>query len=238
MDCLEGMKQIEDGSVDLVLTDPPYGTTAINWDLKIDLDKLWVELIRVSKENTPFIFFGSQPFTTDLINSKRELFRYCLVWEKTMCGNPLLANVMPLKRHEDIIIFYKKAPDYNPIKDGLGRYRGRQKPSGLSALGGVTLKDNSDTFYMGRFPSSILKFPNPNNYNVHPTQKPVNLIRFLIKSYSEENELILDPFMGSGTTAVACQQLNRNFIGFEINPEYVKIANERLKQKPLKGFFE
>ena len=235
-DCLEIMKDIPDKSIDLVLTDPPYGTTQNKWDIIVDFKLLWKELLRIGKSDATFIFTSAQPFTTDLINSNRKMFKYDLVFEKTLGSGFLNAKKMPLRTHEDILIFYSKLSIYNPI---MGK--------GVNKKGFDTRKDNGDNygkftkenrFYDDRgtrYPKSIIKISTGNRTvnRFHPTQKPEDLMKYLIKTYSNENDTILDPFLGSGTTAVACQELHRNYIGIEISKEYCKIAEERLKQQPL-----
>ena len=229
MEAIELLKQLPDNSVDLVLTDPPYNMTACEWDKPIDLKELWKELKRVGKENCAFIFTASQPFTTDLINSNREMFKYELIWEKTRNSNPSLAKSRPLPHHENIIIFSPSKPNYNPQKEDGEKYKTRKGAGGRFAGNKVNKKDFPILEREGRFPKSILKIKSeyPNSLK-HPTQKPLELFEWLIKSYSNENQLVLDCFGGSGTTAVASKKLNRNFICCDINEEYVKITESRL----------
>lgn len=239
-DCLEAMKLIPDKSIDLVLTDPPYGTTALEWDNVPNLKELWTEFKRIGKDTCTFIFTASQPFTTDLINSNRKWFKYELIWDKLQGRQPYLAYISPMKSHENIIIFCKNKTKYFPIMEKalLQNMRDRTKNfnTGVekSAWGKmepyITTKDENL-----RFPQSVIKISGQDseinqNLRVHPTQKPLKLFEYLIKTYTEPNDLILDPFLGSGTTAVACKKLNRRYIGIEISPEYCKIAEQRLKQ--------
>lgn len=239
MDCLEGMKQIDDESIDMILCDLPYGTTALKWDKCIDLKKIWEHYNRIIKTNGAIVLFSSQPFTTDLINSNRKMFRYEIIWRKTQKSGFFNANKMPLKAHENILVFYKKLPTYNPIKfkidsKSIGRTRkqreGRSQHYNMERGGQYT--DTGE-----RFPTTVIEFSNWNgalfgnteNATKHPTQKPVDLCEYFIATYTNEGDLILDNCMGSGTTAVACININRNFIGFELDKEYCEIANNRIQ---------
>lgn len=235
-DCLEGMKRIPDGSVDMVLCDLPYGTTQLKLDTCLPFDKLWEQWLRVCKTNAAIVLFSSQPFTTDLINSNRKMFRYEIIWEKTMKSLFLSANKRPLKQHENIVVFYRKQPTYNPIKshvDEKARTR-LNKVSRSKLYGGY--KESYYTSDGTRYPSDIIKFSNWNgalfgnkDRNVaHPTNKPVDLCEYLIKTYTNEGELVLDNCMGSGTTAVACVNTGRNFIGFELDEGYWQISQQRI----------
>ena len=236
-DCLDIMRSIPDKSVDAVITDPPYGTTSIEWDKPIDLDSFWKNILRIAKDNSPIIVFSSQPFTTDLIMSNRKMFRYELIWEKTTKSGFLSANKKPLKAHENIIIFYKKFPTYNVIfSKSPEKCKVRKRGSATMQYGETTKRLTTNDFGK-RYPTSILKFSNWNGSNfgklksniVHPTQKPVSLISYLLMTYSNPGDTIFDPFMGSGTTGVACVQTGRNFIGIEIDEGYYKIAEKRIK---------
>jgi len=235
-DCLEIMKKIPDNSIDLVLTDPPYGTTKNDWDNVPDLDKLWKEYKRIGKDNCGFIMTSAQPFTTDLINSQRELFRYDLIYEKTLGSGFLNAKRMPMRYHEEILIFYKKLPTYNPIMGDGVRKRGINKSIDNGTNYGKRTKFNQKYDDGGkRYPKSIIRFSTGDRTKeqYHPTGKPLELISYLIKTYSKEGDLILDPFLGSGTTAVAARNLKRNYIGIEISKEYCEIAKQRLRQDIL-----
>lgn len=237
-DCLEGMKRIPDGSVDMVLRDLPYGTTQLKWDVRLPFDKLWEQWLRVCKTNAAIVLFSSQPFTTDLINSNRKMFRYEIIWEKTVKSLFLSANKRPLKQHENIIVFYRKQPTYNPIKSHVDeKARKRVNKVSRSKLYG----GDKETYYTSdgtRFPSDIIKFSNWNgalfgntDRNVaHPTNKPVDLCEYLIKTYTNEGETMLDNCMGSGTTAVACINTGRNFIGFELDKGYWEISQQRIAE--------
>ncbi len=311
-DCLELMKHIPDGSVDLILTDPPYGTTACKWDSVIPFESMWVELKRIIKSNGVIVLFASQPFTTKLIHSNMEMFRYSWVWEKEQGVNFLSANKQPMKVHEDIIIFYTDlggqrgaASEYNPIRDYL---KNERKLAGLTAkkaknilgntMGGhyftngvqfcipteenykklqstgffslsyselkrwcdelelniktptynpqmtigvpyVSGGGNSGEVTSGvqkiqtkntgtRYPRSIQKFKR--EVGLHPTQKPVALLEYLIKTYTQENETVLDFTCGSGSTGVAAKNTNRKFIGIELDQNYFEIAKKRIQE--------
>jgi site-specific DNA-methyltransferase (adenine-specific) len=225
IDCLEGMKYIDDKRIDMILCDLPYGTTACKWDTIIPLDVLWREYERIIKDNGAIVLTASQPFTTMLINSNIKLFKYCWVWEKEQGVNFLMAKKQPLKVHEDICVFYKKQCTYNPQMT-----MGKPYISGKGDSGEVTGKvkkiqtKNTGT----RYPKSIIRFKRERG--LHPTQKPVSLFEYLIKTYTNESDLILDNCMGSGTTAIACINTNRNYIGFEIEKRYYEIAKNRINK--------
>ena len=228
-ECLEKMKDINDGSVDMVMCDPPYGTTACKWDSIIPLEPMWEHLKRVIKPNGAIVMTASQPFTTTLISSNMKMFKYCWVYQKTLGTNPMLVKKQPFRKHEDICVFYSKQPIYNPQMEEGKAYTDKARESGLDAInkgkrGQKKAIENKGT----RYPSTVQRFSNGNNGNVHPTQKPVALMEYLIKTYTNEGETVLDFAMGSGTTGVACINLNRNFIGIELDDEYFKIAKDRI----------
>jgi DNA modification methylase len=228
-DCLDLTQQIPDGSVDMILCDLPYGTTACKWDSVIPFEPLWREYRRIIKRNGAIVLTASQPFTTALIGSNLQDFRYCWVWAKTVGSNPLLTQKQPFKKHEDVCVFYKKQPTYNPQMDAGKPYTDVARRSGLKAIhldspGAKKAIDNKGT----RYPSSVQEFSNGNNGNVHPTQKPVALMEYLIRTYTNEGETVLDNCMGSGTTGVACVNTGRNFIGIEKDEKYFVIARDRI----------
>ncbi len=228
-DCLEGMKRIPDKSVDMILCDLPYGTTACKWDTIIPLEPLWEQYKRVIKDNGAIVLTASQPFTSVLVNSNLKDFRYEWIWEKNQGVNFLLAKKQPLKVHENILLFYKKQPNYNPQME-----KGKPYVSGKGDSGEVTNKTKKiQTKNKGtRYPKTVQKIKR--EFGLHPTQKPVALFEYLIKTYTNEGETVLDNCMGSGTTAVACINTNRNYIGFELDEGYYDIANERIS-KTLKS---
>lgn len=248
-DCLELMKQIPDGSVDMVLCDLPYGTTRCEWDRKIPFAPLWEQYKRVIKSNAAILLFGSQPFTTDLICSNRDWFRYEIIWEKTQPTGFYNAKKMPLRNHENIAVFYNKLPTYNPIKrikgdiHSFGRKRSNSdyKLSPGKAYGRVEAEKaaNYEWEETGeRYPTSIIKFSNWNGAlfgnnskaTKHPTQKPVPLLEYLIKTYTNPGDVILDNCMGSGSTGVACVNTGREFIGIEKDAGYFEIAKKRIEE--------
>jgi len=231
------MKRIPDGSIDLMLTDPPYNTTNCDWEYAIDFETLWAEWLRIVKPNGAFIFTASQPFTTDLINSNRKHFKYELIWEKPNPSNPLLANKQPLKNHENIIVFYRKMPVYNPQKTmRLQENKRTQKirEKGIfETTGQKRIIPNADGEY--KMPMSVLFF-NREQSGYHPTQKPVDLMRYLILTYTNKGEIVFDGYSGSGTTAEACIIEGRKFIGSELNKEYFDKSVIRLKNVPMQLF--
>ena len=222
-DCLEGMKDIPDKSIDMILCDLPYGTTSCKWDTIIPFEPLWEQYERIIKDNGAIVLTASQPFTTKLIDSNIDLFRNCWVWNKKISGNPLLAKHQPLKVHEDICVFSKKRHNYYPQ---MRKGKMRKKGGGRSKLFDMEMSAKySDEYY----PISIIEFSNAKR-GVHPTQKPVALFEYLIKTYTNEGETVLDNCMGSGTTAIACINTNRNYIGFELDEEYYKASLERIEK--------
>ena len=241
-DCLEIMKEIPNKSIDLILCDLPYGTTACAWDEIIPLDKLWEQYERIIKDNCAIVLNASQPFTSFLITSNIKLFKYTLHWNKGSHSSPLLAKKQPLRVMEDICIFYKKQPTYNPqMVQGQPYKRDYNYGKHSTETKGKIKLFSTDNKTGLRYPKNLLEIGlNKNNrkYN-HPTQKPVKLIEYLIKTYSNKSDLVLDNCMGSGTTGVACKNLERNFIGIELDENYFNIAKKRIenneKQETLRG---
>jgi len=233
-DCLEVMKSIPDGSIDAIITDPPYGTTACKWDSVIPFEPMWAELKRIIKPSGAIVLFGSQPFTSSLIMSNPKMFKYEWIWQKNRGSNFALLKYQPFKEHENILIFSKETHKYFPIKQersesGKSRANYSFKNAGGGEATGFVIKDDGIRREIEkdlRNPSSIQKFNT--EVGKHPTQKPVALIEYLIKTYTNENETVLDFTMGSGTTGVACKNLNRNFIGIELDESYFNIAKERI----------
>lgn len=229
-ECLEVMKGIPDGSVDLVLTDPPYGTTACKWDTVIDLELMWKEVKRIIKPNGAIVLFGSQPFTSVLIMSNLRMFKYEIIWDKNKGTQPQLANIQPMKSHENICVFGEGRLKYNPQKTEGEPYerdnKQNHKEHSLSK-GLKPIKQKNSGF---RFPKTVQMFKRDFSAQtrLHPTQKPVDLMEYLIKTYTDENETVLDFTMGSGSTGVACKNLNRKFIGIELDETYFNIARERI----------
>lgn len=212
----------------MVLCDLPYGTTACKWDTPLPLDKLWSEYERVIKDNGAIVLTGSQPFTTTLIHSNIKNFRYTWVWEKDQAPNFLMAKKQPLKKHEDVCVFSKKQSIYNPQMVGDEPRTINRKPTKISENYGGVLSRDSTSSYVGRYPTSLLYFVKERG--LHPTQKPVALFEYLIKTYTNPGDLVLDNCAGSGTTGVACENLQRNSILMEKEPEYCQIIRERLNE--------
>ena len=224
--CLEIMKSIPDGSVDMILCDLPYGTTQNKWDSVIPLEMLWVEYWRVAKPNAAIVLSAQTPFDKVLGVSQLSKLKYEWIWRKEAGTGFLNAKKSPLKDHENILVFYANPPTYNPqMRFGFKPYvckQGDTKSTNYGAQSGaVTVSDGA------RYPLTVIEFPR-DKVKEHPTQKPVALMEYLIKTYTTEDETILDNCMGSGTTGVACKNLNRNFIGIELNADYFNIAKERI----------
>ena len=253
-DCLELMQQIPDKSVDMVLCDPPYGTTQLEWDKCLPMDQVWEQLQRIVKDNGAILLFSFQPFTTDLINSNRKMFKYEIIWEKTQKTGFFNAKKAPLRAHENICVFYRKQPTYNPqmqtlskeyIADHLvpiGRTRRNSdfKKTNGGAFGKVSIKAAEAWSYTDngiRYPADVIKFSNWNGSLFgneakkvkHPTQKPLELLEYLIRTYTNEGDTVLDYTMGSGSTGIACVNTGRNFIGIELNSDFFELAKDRMK---------
>lgn len=227
-DCLEVMAGIPDGSVDMVLCDPPYGTTACKWDSVIPFESMWAHLKRITKENGAIVLTASQPFTSALVMSNVKMFKYCWVWDKVRPSGFQIAKYRPMMRHEDICVFSKVTPTYNrqmvlrdkPISGRVSRQ---------SDSSPIKYNDGKKRTYTHKNPQSILEYNKGSDGKyIHPTQKPVALMEYLIKTYTNEGETVLDFTMGSGTTGVAAKKLGRDFIGIEMDETYFNIAKERI----------
>jgi len=239
-DCLEVMKDIPDGSVDMILCDLPYGTTACKWDTIIPFKPLWIEYSRIIKINGAIVLTASQPFTSCLIISNMDMFKYTLVWEKSHPSGIAMVNKRFLKYHEDICIFYKKQPTYNPQKwEGEKSHSvGKQLGNKTNSKSNPNMVQTTTEYSNKKHPKSIIKIPNPRFKGMHPTQKPVLLMEYLIKTYTNENDLIMDNCMGSGTTGIACKKINRHFIGIELDLVYFQTAKDRISNLKIKhGLF-
>ena len=234
-DCLDEMKNIEDKSVNLILCDLPYGSTSCSWDIIIPFDDLWKEYNRVLQDNGIVVLFSSGFFTIDLINSNRKDFKYKLIWKKNVPTGMSSAKYRPMKYYEEICVFYKKVGTYNPQmkpRVGVGKacYNYDHYCGESNHVEYKKVKKRYDPDLVQ--PSDVLEFnvvPNRNG-KVHPTQKPIELLEWLINTYSNENDLVLDNTMGSGSTGVACKNLNRNFIGIEKDEKYFDIAKQRIDE--------
>lgn len=228
-DCLETLRRLPDNSIDLLLQDTPFGVTQNDWDVKPNLSVMWEEWNRVSKESAAMIFFATQPFASELILSNKTNFRYDIIWYKALGTGFLNANRMPMRNHEHILLFYRKLPTYNPqMEVGKMRTKGSNKNNSTTNYGNFKGQTKVDNLY---FPQSVIDFSNGDrtSENEHPTQKPLDLIRYLVITYSNAGDLVFDGYMGSGTTAHACIYEGRNFLGSELNRKYFSIATKRIE---------
>lgn len=243
-DCLEVMNElIKDGvKVDMILTDPPYGTTPCKWDSVIPFDEMWERINKLIKPNGVICLFGSEPFSSSLRMSNIKNYRYDWIWKKNKPQGFLNSKKMPLKDYENICVFYKKSPIYNPqgvIKiDKLLKNTGTKnnnsiKKNGDRASANGSIKNKYYKQEFTNYPRQIITFNNSGNNQLHPTQKPVDLLQYLVKTYTNENDLVLDFTMGSGSTGVACLNTNRKFIGIELDEKYFNIAKDRMKSAEL-----
>tara|TARA_R110000850_G_C9823734_1_gene452690 strand:- start:13 stop:780 length:768 start_codon:yes stop_codon:yes gene_type:complete len=247
-DCLEVMKTIKENSIDAIICDLPYGTTQCKWDSVIPFEPLWKEYNRVIKDNGAIVLFGSQPFTSALIMSNPKNFKYCWVWDKIDPSGHLNAKRMPLKQHEDICVFYKKQCTYN--RQFTKKAKKNQRPNRaknaiknnlktdkkLYGDFNVKMSDEYDTTRTN--PKSILTFSQTmtKRKGLHPTQKCIGVLEYLVKTYSNEGDTVLDNTMGSGSTGVAAKNLNRKFIGIEMDENYFNIAKKRIEENPITLF--
>ncbi len=229
-DCLELMKDIPDESVDMILCDLPYGTTACKWDTIIPFEPLWEQYERIIKDNGAIVLFGSEPFSSNLRMSNLKMFKYDWIWDKKKGGNPLLSKIQPIKTYEIISVFGKRKINYYPIMVDRDKPKARGKNKGkVSETTNNAFTENK--VYTQYYPKAIIEFSNANQRNkLHPTQKPVELCEYLIKTYTNKNELVLDNCMGSGSTGVACINTNRKFIGMELDENYFNIAKNRIEE--------
>ena len=225
-DCLEEMKNIKNGSIDMILCDLPYGTTACKWDIVIPFEPLWEQYERIIKDNGAIVLFGSEPFSSKLRISNIGLYKYDWIWEKEQGANFMLCKYQPYKVHENISVFSKKRHLYYPQMT-----EGKPYISGKGTSGDITgnVEKVQTKNYGTRYPRSIQRFnTDKSKGSLHPTQKPVDLLEYLIRTYTNEYETVLDNCMGSGSTGVACVNTNRNFIGIELDETYFNIAKERI----------
>lgn len=244
-DCLNVMDELiaKGIKVDAIITDPPYGTTACKWDSVIPFEPMWERLNKLIKPNGAIVLFGSQPFTSALVMSNPKMFRYEWIWHKNSSGSFATAKKQPMKYHENILVFSKKQTTYNPIfqeyskstkhrfKDGEKVNRNKQVIKSTNEIHkGLSFEGEQPILISrGKYPETVQFFNNEaNNKRLHPTQKPVDLIEYLIKTYTDEGQTVLDFTMGSGTTGVACINTNRSFIGIELDKEYFEIAKKRI----------
>lgn len=241
-DCIEGMKRIPEGSVDMILVDPPFASTDNPWDKLIPPELMWEQFKRVTKENAAIVIFSQLPFAVDVINANRKWYRYEWVWQKPMPVGFLNAKKMPLRTHENILVFYRQLPTYNPQWWYGKPYKKNAHPIDCNCYGNmkwnmITELNNTDG---KRCPVDVIKCNQPPmGFNTktkqpirrnHPTEKPVDLLEYLIKTYTNEGETVLDACMGSGSTAVACVNTGRHFVGFETDKKYFEIALRRIEE--------
>jgi site-specific DNA-methyltransferase (adenine-specific) len=230
-DCLDILPTLSPQSIDLVLTDPPYGTTKCKWDTIIPLDQMWSALRHVCKRTTPIVLTATQPFTSLLIASNIKQFRYEWIWNKVTARGHLVAKKRPMAQHENVLVFYEQAPIYNPqmvlkAKPEKGK---SVEHSRTEICGGKTTKESETVIRTHSYPKTILTFPSESNTNkFHPTQKPVALLEYLIKTYSNVGDTVLDFTMGSGSTGVACVNTGRSFIDVELDEHYFAVAQQRI----------
>lgn len=231
-DCISGMSRLADGSVDAIICDPPFQSTDCDWDIRLPMEEMWTQFNRVTKQNGAIVLFSQLPFAVDLINANRKMFRYEWIWEKSLAVGFLNANKMPLRAHENILVFYRRLPTYNPqFSTGKAYSRAHaNREAGVyrSAKGKLTVNDGAHYY-----PRDVVKFTSVQSLNkteprCHPTQKPTALMEFLVKTYTNKFETVLDATMGSGTTGVACMTTGRKFIGFETDEGFFATAKARL----------
>ena len=229
-DCLELMRDLPDNSVDLILCDLPYGTTACKWDSVIPFEPLWAQYRRVAKDNAAIVLTASQPFTSALVMSNPKWFRYQWVWDKKIPSGMSYARFQPMRQHEDVLVFCGGRVPYHPqitkrekpIKEG-GKKKSESAPiANFNSMGGKV--------YDTKNPTTIIRFDKVRRGSQHPTQKPVALMEYLIHTYTNEGDTVLDNCMGSGTTGVACANTNRKFIGMELDSDYFRIARRRISE--------
>ena len=228
-DCLDIMPNLPDNSVDLILADLPYEITAASFDVLIPFAPLWEQYNRIAKTNAAMVFTASQPFTTALIYSNLKNFRYEWIWEKPQGTNPMAAKVQPLKSHENIVVFYRKRPTYNPqmtLSTPYGGFKSTKKK--LGEVYGDLNSEHRDNPEGTRYPKTVLRFKQEKG--LHPTQKPVPLMEYLIKTYTNEGDVVLDNAFGSGTTGVAAKKTGRGFIGIEKDEDYFNEGKQRISR--------
>lgn len=239
-DCLQGMKRIPDGSIDAIICDLPYGTTCNKWDTIIPFDELWAQYKRVIKPNGAIVLFSQQPFTSKLIMSNIDMFRYEWIWHKHAATGFLNANKMPLKAHENICVFYKHLPTYNPQKTKSTHKKESVKKAEITGSNYGKVINRTPWVDDGlRFPVDVVKFDKDKeaydstkiDKGLHPTANPVDLVAYLVRTYTKPGETVLDNCIGCGTTAISCIREHRNFIGFELNKEYFDKAQQRIDRE-------
>lgn len=230
-DCLKLMKKIPDRSIDMILCDLPYGTTRNKWDSTLPLDVMWEQYNRIIKENGAIVLFSAEPFTSHLITSNMKCFRYDLIWSKNQGSDFLNANRKPLRGHENICVFYEKQPIYNPQKTQGEPYKAKSGKTTSTNFGDFNGNHHTENKSGMRYPLTVLKFNGEHNKGKrHPTQKPVQLLEYLVKTYTNPDGVVLDNCMGSGSTGVACVNTGRSFVGIELDENYFEIAKKRINE--------
>ena len=230
-DCLELMKDIPDGSVDMILCDLPYGITACKWDSVIPFEPLWEQYNRIIKDNGAIVLFGTEPFSTQLKMSNLKHYKYDWIWNKVRGVGFQIAKYRPMQQHEYISVFCNGKLNYYPIMEKRDKVK-KSKNYSNSKVCRLQSNDMKERIYTEKYPTSILTYSNASQKGrLHPTQKPTELLEYLIKTYTKEYEVVLDNCMGSGSTGVACKRLNRNFIGIELDKNYFDIAKERIENE-------
>lgn len=242
-ECIELMSSIKENTIDLILTDLPYGITNCSWDKQIDFQLLWQQYTRIIKENGAILLFAIEPFASELRLSNKKMYKYDLIWQKTQPTGHLNANRQPLRTYENILVFYKKQPFYNPQKSQnhkpMHSYTKYIETQNHTQVYGKTNKELTGGGTTERFPTNIITFASDKQKSkLHPTQKPVALLEYLINTYTKQNETILDSCMGSGSTGVACINTNRHFIGIEIDTKYYEIAKKRIVERSKQNEYE
>lgn len=226
-DCLEEMKEIKDKSIDMILCDLPYGTTKCKWDVVIPFNKLWEQYNRIIKDNGAIVLFGQEPFSSLLRLSNLDNYKYDWIWDKVKPNGHLVAKYRPMQRTENISVFGKGKLNYYPLMIDRDKPKKSKEYSRTEIMGGIS--NSTGKTINKKYPQNILVYSNASQKNkLHPTQKPVELLEYLIKTYTNENDIVLDNCMGSGSTGVACKNLNRSFIGIELDETYFNIAKERI----------
>jgi len=228
--CLDIMKKIPDSSIDLVLADLPYGTTKNKWDSLIPLDELWTEYSRIIKKEGCIVLTSAQPFTSLLVMSNLNMFKYEWIWEKTIASGQLNAKLQPLRNHESVLVFAKGRPPYYVQMTEGTPYTINRKTKGWTGRGFNEQTDHTTVNEGTRYPKSVLKVPNPRIKGGHPTQKPLELFEYLIKTYTKPGDLVLDNVLGSGTTAVAAINTGRSYIGIELDKKFFEMSKLRIKK--------
>jgi site-specific DNA-methyltransferase (adenine-specific) len=234
--CLELMKEIPDKSIDMILTDLPYGSSSCKWDNVIPFEPLWEQYNRIIKDNGAIVLFGNEPFSSQLRMSNMKMYKYDWKWDKCTHSNPLLAKKQPLRVYEDIMVFYKKQPTYNPqMTQGLPYKKDYNYKEHRNSITNIRMIDKDNETGL-RYPVNIIKFPmsRNNQERLHPTQKPVTLLEYLIKTYTNEGETVLDSCAGSGSCGVAAINTNRNFIGIELDEKFFEVAKNRINASNTK----